>query len=297
MTTATAVPELTAEERMLRYGWRDVPRYAPDGTYLGTDQVPLTLDDLLHPQFGDHAANSTVHHAEVSYLTDAFRVRLRGVPNALVASDLGVYWGRSEFSHHSPDVSVILGVRDPATPRASFVCATEGTRPTLVVEVVSPDYRENDVSAEKKVGHYLTAGVEWYVIVDRLRLADPPRLTGRHRENGAWVMMEPDAEGRLYLPPVDAYLRVRGGRLECVVPETGEVIGDVVGYATQLDEIRAALEESDRRAEESDRRAEAERHAREAAERRAEAERLARAAAERRLAELEARLRPADPNP
>ena len=34
------------------YSWRDVEQTAPDGS-LELLRVPLTLEDILHPQFGD----------------------------------------------------------------------------------------------------------------------------------------------------------------------------------------------------------------------------------------------------
>ena len=196
MTTAAAAePELSPEERLHRYGVRLVPRPAADGG-VTFDEVPLTLDDLLHPGFGDKAVISNVHDDDVTLLRDSFKSLLADRTDALVVHDMGMYWGVPSIGHHSPDISVIFGIDDPARYRASFICADEGTRPVLVVEVVSPDYRDNDVSEEKKVGHYLLAGPEWYLIVDRLRGDDPPTLIGLHKENGVWVRMEPDVEGR-----------------------------------------------------------------------------------------------------
>ena len=203
---------------------------------------------------------------------------------------MGVFWGRPEFTHHSPDVAVVLGVRDPRAFRASFDCVAEGVRPVFVAEVVSPDYRANDVVT--KLVQYLLAGPEWYLIVDRERGDDPPTLIGLHREGDTWVRMEPDAEGRLLFPPAWAFVRVRDGRLEVLDARSGlpVAIGDLTPVRAELDAEREAREDADRRAaaERADRE-DADRRAADA-EARADAERRAREDLERRLAELQARL-------
>ena len=309
MTTATAgVPELSPAERLLRYGYREVPIRNAAGTDTDFERVPLTLEDLLHPGFGDKAVISNFHDDEVILLRDSFKALLADRPDALVVHDMGVFWGRPEFTHHSPDVSVVLGVRDPRAFRASFDCVAEGVRPVFVAEVVSPDYRANDVVT--KLVQYLLAGPEWYLIVDRERGDDPPTLIGLHREGDTWVRMEPDAEGRLLFPPARAFVRVRDGRLECLDARTGlpVAIGDLTperqaraAAERQADAERQARAAADRAREAAERQADAERQARAAAERQADAERQARAAAERQVAALLARLAaqqpPAPPSP
>src|SRR6266581_749747 len=147
------------------YGWRDVPAIAPDGT---TDfvQVPLTLEDVLHPQFWDVIVESTLHDLVRDYLADVFRARTYHDPSALVVSDVGIFWDDPALKHHSPDVTAIFGVRDRDKPRSSFQVAAEGTRPRVLVEIVSPNTRVNDV--QTKFVHYHRARVPYYVILDRL---------------------------------------------------------------------------------------------------------------------------------
>ncbi len=54
-------PALPPRNDPFRYGWRYVLRgTAPNGQELW-DQVPLTLDDVLHPEVGDFIVNSTAH--------------------------------------------------------------------------------------------------------------------------------------------------------------------------------------------------------------------------------------------
>ena len=42
------------------YGYRDVNYTLPDGT-TKHERIPLTLEDTLHPQEGDHIVESDVH--------------------------------------------------------------------------------------------------------------------------------------------------------------------------------------------------------------------------------------------
>jgi colicin import membrane protein len=105
---------------------------------------------------------------------------------------------RMDLRAHGPDVMVIPGVRKRRN-WSTFEVAVERARPALIIEIVSPDARENDVVI--KVEHYARAGVAQYVIVDdtgrggvrRLRLLDY-RLEGT-----AYRLQAPDADGRVHL--------------------------------------------------------------------------------------------------
>ena len=66
-------------------------------------------------------------------------------PTALVLGDCKVLW--PDGVHHSPDVAVYLGVREVQDYYSQFDVAAEGVRPRLIIEIVSPNTRENDVVA------------------------------------------------------------------------------------------------------------------------------------------------------
>ena len=74
--------------------------------------------------------------------------------------------------------------------------AEEGVSPFFVLEIVSPRYRDADVSKKPKI--YRRAGVSEYVIVDP-RLRDNKiayTLRGYRMMGGKYMRMEPDAQGR-----------------------------------------------------------------------------------------------------
>jgi colicin import membrane protein len=112
MTTATPqpVPLTDADADPFRYGWRLVPRPTPDNPH-HFEQVPLTLDDVLHPEVGDFIVHSDRHETDRMYLTAVLRARLEPSRRAIVLSDVRIAWDIPDLRAHGPDVMVIPGVR------------------------------------------------------------------------------------------------------------------------------------------------------------------------------------------
>ena len=289
MTTATPqpVPLTDADADPFRYGWRLVPRPTPDNpSHL--EQVPLTLDDVLHPEVGDFIVHSDLHETDRMYLTAVLRARLEASGAAIVLSDVRIAWDLPDLRAHGPDVMVIPGVRKRRN-WSTFDAAVERARPALIIEIVSPDARENDVVI--KVDHYARAGVAQYVIVDdtgrggvrRLRLLDY-RLEGT-----AYRLQAPDADGRVHLAIADVWLGIRRDHVVCY-DAAGREIGDYVTVVRQAAKAEARAKQAAARAKEAAARARQEAAAREAeAAARAEAEERARREAEAREAEARAR--------
>ena len=220
-----------------------------------------------------------------------------------VLSDVRIAWDLPDLRAHGPDVMVIPGVRKRRN-WSTFEVVVERARPALIIEIVSPDARENDVVI--KVEHYARAGVAQYVIVDdtgrggvrRLRLLDY-RLEGT-----AYRLQEPDADGRVHLAIADVWLGIRRDHVVCY-DATGREIGDYVTVVRQAAKAEARAKEAAARARrEAAARAEAEERARQEAaareaeararmeaEERAQREAAAREAEARARAEAEARLR------
>ncbi len=281
MTTATTRPSPTtdADADPFRYGWRLVPRPTPDNPY-HLEQVPLTLDDVLHPEVGDFIVHSDRHETDRMYLTAVLRARLEPSRRAIVLSDVRIAWDLPDLRAHGPDVMVIPGVRKRRN-WSTFEVAVERARPALIIEIVSPDARENDVVI--KVDHYARAGVAQYVIVDdtgrggarRLRLLDY-RL-----EAGMYRLQEPDAEGRVHLAIADVWLGIRRDHVVCY-DAAGREIGDYVTVVRQAAKAEARAKQAATRAKEAAARARQEAVARAEAEERARQEAAARMEAEER---------------
>ena len=249
-----------------RYGWRYLQREGEDGA-LVVEQVPLTLEDVLHPQEGDQVTHSEAHRRRCAYLYSVLRARLANCPTAVVLRDVRVAWDIPELGAHGPDLAVILGVRERKN-WSTFDVAAEGVRPALIIEVTSPETAALDRSA--KLDEYELAGVPLYVLVDTVnrRRQPAPRLLGYTLTPGGYQLLAPDARGRLWLAPVRLWLGVEGGEIVCY-DEAGQALGDYRALAAALAQEAAARAE---------------------AEARVEAERQARLAAEGRAAEAEARV-------
>ena len=306
--TATA-PAPLPEEDPFRYGWRYVRRPTPnDPDHL--EPVPLTLEDVLHPEVGDFIVHSDRHETDRMYLTAVLRARLEAHGRAIVLSDVRVAWDVPDLRPHGPDVMVIPGLRE-RRDWSTFDVAEEGVRPALMIEITSPETRENDVVW--KVAHYARAGVAQYVIVDnigrrgerQLRLLDY-RLVG-----DTYRLQPPDERGWVYLELAALWVGVEGDHVVCYADD-GTAFGDYATVVQQAAEAearaRAAEEQAQREAaaraeaealaraaaeqaqREAAARAEAEEQARREAVARAEAEEQARREAAARI-ELEARLR------
>jgi hypothetical protein len=79
------------------YGWRYVTRIGTNGNE-EVDQIPLTLEDVLHPQEDDVIPQSTQHSDECIYIQHACRTRLYGVTGVLVLNDCLIDSGATQAS-------------------------------------------------------------------------------------------------------------------------------------------------------------------------------------------------------
>jgi colicin import membrane protein len=278
-TTPQPVPHTDANADPFRYGWRLVLRPTPDNPH-HLEQVPLTLEDVLHPEVGDFIVHSDRHETDRMYLTAVLRARLEPSRRAIVLSDVRIAWDLPDLRAHGLDVMVIPGVRKRRN-WSTFEVAIERARPALIIEIVSPDARENDVVI--KVEQYARAGVAQYVIVDdtgrggvrRLRLLDY-RLEGT-----AYRLQEPDADGRVHLALADVWLGIRRDHVVCY-DAAGREIGDYVTVVRQAAKAEARAKQAATRAKEAAARARQEAAARAEAEERARQEAAARAEVEER---------------
>jgi Uma2 family endonuclease len=254
-------------------------------------EVPLTQDDFLDPQEGDHFVQGTLHEKDVEKIKSIFRRLHRQRAYLRVYSDLKIDWGIRGLKNPAPDVAVIPNVVDPDKPRGQFDVADEGTKPTFVLEMVSPRFVESDY--EKKPNVYEQAGVREYIIIDsNLRDWDDEvsyTLEGYRLEEGRYVPIQPDARGWLYSEESRAWIGVTTDADEFFVidAESGE---QILPDLEQLEVTEQRLEVTEQRAEIAERRVIAETAARKKAERRLLTEEKARYEAEQR-AEAEAAAR------
>lgn len=205
-------PEPGPHEDPWYYGWRYVKQTSPDGQ-ITTIQVPLSKEDVLHPQEDDFIVQNGAHEEDCYYLRTILSSYLANRPGVHVLHDHRIDWGVEEVGAHGPDFAVIDGFpanRDQT--RGTFYLAEFDARALLVLEVTSPTTRDQDL--DDKVDEYYQAGVPFYVIVDRhSATVGLPRLLAYRAEERGYVRLRPDAEGWLELEPIGLWLAFEEGRL------------------------------------------------------------------------------------
>ena len=268
------------EKDPYRYGWREIPRTLPNGQKI-YERIPLTLEDIIHPQVGDFRMQSAEHEKICTYLRTLFRERLANDPTTIVLGDVLVAWATDNMRGHGPDVAIIFNVQQHQN-WSTFDEAEEGTKPSLIIEVTSPSTYSVDL--ETKVAHYAQVGVEWYVIVDIVIRRDmsSKRLLGYELIEGGYQRFEPNEKGWLWLAPVKLWLGWQGEDIACYDAESNLVEVGNSRVAEAQSRARAAEQRAD---DEAEARATAE-QAHAAAEQRADDEARARQQLEAELRRL-----------
>jgi Uma2 family endonuclease len=270
------------------FGYRPVQRTLPNGSTT-IEYVPLTVEDVLHPEPDDVFPVRPLHAIDTRYLVNVFRVRaaaeLSSEPIVYVSDDHLVDWGVHDQRSTSPDVAVFAGLKEAVRPNeGTFDLKASGGRCVLVVEIVSPDSRrENDVV--HKVREYYNAGVPLYVIVDQEKEEGPRQVRGyRHRPTG-WEELASDEKG-LLLAPLQLWLGLKGDRVACYDVRTGRELGDYCRIAQELEEADRRNQEQSQALEQAILDSREQRLAREEAEKQVREQKQAREAAEKQAREL-----------
>ncbi len=236
-------------------GWRDITRITENGEVV-YERQPLTLWDILHPQVGDFRVHTDDHEQFCNYLLNVFKAQVRSIPGAYVLHDTRVAWAAPGIIPHGPDVAVIFNVRAKDN-WATFDEAEEGTRPSLVIEIVSPKTRRVDVT--DKFEEYAQSGLEYYVIVDAhiRRGYTYYSLIGYRLITGVYQPVTPNEKGWLWLEPVQVWLGIDQNRLVCF-DKDGQAIGDYVEVVQQNEIAIQVARDAYQRADSAEQRADAE---------------------------------------
>lgn len=233
-----------------RYGYR-IQVSAPGGEI---EWIPLTADDLLDPEVGDKVTENGQHFSLLHLLAGILRRHFKPREDVYVAGDMKMLWGIPGLKRPSPDIAVIPGVRRKLDPEPeSWNVAREGTKPCLVIEIVSSsdvEKRRNDL--ERKVEIYRRAGVPEYLILDPPAAATQGRflLIGyRLDAEGRYQRIEPNPQGFLLSETTRLLFGVaEDGRTPLVIDAT---TGDRLLAVDEI-EARAAREAEARKAAEAE---------------------------------------------
>ncbi len=153
----------SSENDEFYYGYRILITHDDNGAEIYTT-MPLTPDDFLDPLEGDRFMQGQPHYKNTGALHSIFEYIHRNTPATIVLSDVKMVWGIDGLSDPAPDIAVIPDVADSLEEHTSFDVRKQGTRPSFILEVVSPKYRRED--RKKKVPVYRRAGIYEYFILD-----------------------------------------------------------------------------------------------------------------------------------
>jgi Uma2 family endonuclease len=202
------------------YGWRDVITKTPLGELI-YDQVPAK--DFLNPQLGDRMVQNSQHLDSRTDIYNLFKTRYEKDSTTRVFADLKMIWGRLGLKEPAPDVAIVKNIKNKEDKRSSFNVVNEGTRPCLVIEIISPDYPGDDTD---KVKIYEQAGIEEYIIIHPHSEKARPfyEICGYRLKGGQYQQIKPDKSGRLFSQSTEVLFGVynKGRRLRVKDTKTGK---------------------------------------------------------------------------
>ncbi len=239
------------DDDLFRYGYRYVARSDERGRQTFV-MVPLTEEDVLHPQLEDHVTQNEPHDEDCGYIKVACQIRLAGNPNALVLHDCKIIWDIAGMGDHGPDIAVIFGAR--RGERASFDVAKEGVRPAIIIEVTSRSTR--DIDLKTKPRHYWRCRVPCYVIVDELPRRRPRqlRILGYQRGPRGYRRLALNDQGRLWLQALQMWLGQENGRVVCY-DQNGQPIPNPVQAALERELAEQARQQAEEERDQAEQRA------------------------------------------
>ncbi len=270
--------DLPPPDDLFFYGWREVALWV-DGIEVGA-RMPLTLEDVIHPQLGDYVLQNISHALLCDDLEDGLKSHIGHEPGTVILNDVGIDWGIPDFKVHSPDLAVIRGVQE-FLKKGLFDLKRSKGYVVLVLEVTSPSTRKVDVEGEhnpNKVEEYAQAGAAIYILVDAANWEEgypPPIIVYMLGEDGNYHRQTPDARGWFWIEALQVWIGPYGDW--------------VAWYDKDENKLNTHMEAEQARKREVEARKLAEDKARLAEEKRRE-EAEARKFAEDRIRELEALL-------
>ncbi|MEM7126135.1 MAG: Uma2 family endonuclease [Chloroflexota bacterium] len=242
------------EDDPFRYGWRFIEMVDEKGRF-EYEQIPLTLEDLLHPQEGDFRVQTRQHIKTCVNLQTILPRRLTDWPHAVVLYDHRVDWNIPGIKAFGPDITVVLDAEKHPEMKGTYVSGEDGIPPTMVIEVTSRSTRSQDFFEKPELMQRI--GLPYYYVIDIARVKRNRRIYGYElTEEGHYVGIRPNVHGWVWMEPVSLWLGLQDGKAECYDAD-GNIMLDPEGLAKNLEVALQRAEEEAKRAEEEAKRADA----------------------------------------
>ncbi len=245
-------------EDPFRLGFRERHVTTPDGRRV-LAQIPLTAEDLVYPQEGDHVTQGMPHFSFLHPQADAMRRYLEKRPGIVVTSDVTVVL-RHDGKNCGPDVAVIEGDFDPGAVPGAIHLREVGGRLAFALEAVSTSEREiEDKDLKKNLKRYAREGVEEYFTLYPVLGRRVKDLVGRRLSTeGEYEEIPPDEAGRVYSEQLGLffYIDPKSGKLVAVDAGTSQRLLTSDEEEARADREAEARRQAEERAEHAEERAE-----------------------------------------
>jgi hypothetical protein len=194
------------------------------------------------------------------------------------------YEQANQIKSKAPDVMIAFGVRGNHL-RRYFRIAEEGVVPSVIFEMTTKKTKDEDEHGKKET--YAWLGVKEYFLFDPEDLSIEGQMQGFRQDEGQYLALSPDADGRLMSRELGMLLEVEDNLLRLIDTRTGRRL-------MTFDELFELADEAERKILQARQLAELAQELAELAQKQAEAERQRNAILEAELARLRAAQRPVD---
>ncbi len=202
--------DLPPPDDIFFYGWRFVEHRVNNGT-TAMARMPLTREDVLHPQLGDYIVQNITHALLCDDLEDGLKGHIGHEPGTVILHDVGIDWGIPGLKIHSPDLAVIRGVQEFLKGGIFDLKSSKGYV-VLVLEITSPSTWETDMEGERipnKVQQYAQAGAVVYILIHAANWEEgypPPIIVYLLGADGKYHKQTPDARGWYWIEALQVWI-------------------------------------------------------------------------------------------
>lgn len=170
---------------------------------------PLERDDFLNPVEGDDFVHGERHAADVARLAAQLRHHFRYNPATTVVEGAIIRWRMTGLAAPMPDIALVDDLPDPSRRLATLDLESIQASVRAIFEVTSPLFADYDL--RQKVEIYRQAGILEYWVIDTGIRPDHTQpdyqVFGWQLENGAYIPIDADADGRYHSAACRIWLR------------------------------------------------------------------------------------------
>ncbi|MDA1016965.1 MAG: Uma2 family endonuclease [Planctomycetota bacterium] len=226
------------------YGRRYIRRVNDDGEIV-YDEVPLALEDLLHPEADDELVAVLGHSKDCGRLSTGLDRLIPPNKTFVVLEDVNVDLGLPGVKPIRPDVGVfeVAAIPDGLRDMGTFDMNQHAAVPVLFIEVTSGSTRPNDLGPKFRM--YEQAKVQQFILVDRVHPSGTPQLAGFEYRGEGFVELQPDPQGRFWLSAFDLWIGLEAG--VAVLYDANGLVPDSEGLAKQVETERIRADSAEER--------------------------------------------------